>query len=1182
MNRIKNDPPTTVFVVGMVESGLGFLGQQLELLGLSPMPGSRARAGRVAGSGELARFNDQLLMDLGASGIKPPLLPRLEFWGRLEHRLDEGQRLFASTRSTASGPSSPWVWSDPRNTILAPFWVRALGLDASVVLVHRNPASVASVVSAKEDLTFEEGLVLWDEYNRLALSLWEELSGIIVGVEAYEDDAKSGIRGLREYLHRLGHDASDQDALEALSASEAAGALSRDSPAIDLPNKIVVLDRVLTRAHLTPSVDPAEIVTELANYYDEDYYTHYGNEGDAPYQRGEPQWTSYFSDLAGHIATELQPTTVLDAGCAIGFLVEALRDRGVEAWGIDISEWAISQVADSVKPFCSVASLTEEISGHFDLVTLIEVIEHLPESVAGEVVANIGRHTDAVLFSSTADGFEEATHINVRTPDYWAGLFASNGFYRDFDHDANYLSKDAVLFRRVEVDEGALIAGYEQALWSTREHLQKILDEVVPERDDLVSAIGGYAERSGLLEMKSEALEAQNVQLDWSLSEITKRRAAESVATQAELLRRDRDTDDLHVQLKRARSEAESALGLVSRIEATKVFRYTARLRRLYGRLRGRRVEVVPAARAHPVPAEPEPLLSFTEWTARYDTLDDADRKAIRLRMNAIVDPPLISVILPVFNTPEAFLREAVESVRNQLYPHWELCIVDDASTEAHVLEIVDDFARMDRRIKVVRRPANGHISAASNSALEVASGQWLALLDHDDRIREHALALMAIEADDHPRAGLIYSDENVIDAAGQRLGHYFKPDFDRLLLLGMNHLCHLVMIRSELVGGVQGFREGFEGSQDWDLLLRVTERLTDEQVRHVPHILYDWRSHSASTAQALATKPYAADAGHRAVSESLERRAMQATVIPIPALGWNRISWTLPDSLPLVTIIIPTRDGVWLERCLRSLWTFTTYGNYEVLVIDNGSTSQKTLEFLRQNDGRLQVFRDERPFSYSGLNNAAVLQANGSILCLLNDDTEVRAPDWLDEMVGQVLQDGVGAVGAKLLYDDGTVQHAGVVLGVGGVGGHAHRGLDRSEIGYWGRAACAQHFSAVTGACMVVRREAWEEVGGLEDENLSIAYNDVDLCLRLAEAGWRIVWTPFAELTHHESVSRGPDHEGANAVRLSHEGRYMHERWGVLLRNDPAYNPNLSLTREDFSLACPPRVGYVEKGSIH
>jgi GT2 family glycosyltransferase/2-polyprenyl-3-methyl-5-hydroxy-6-metoxy-1,4-benzoquinol methylase len=1184
VSAIVDPSPTGVFVLGMYESGVEIIGEQLQILGLESVVTPTAKSLDASDPGdELTRFNDRLLVELGGSWSKPTLLPQIELLSRLEHWREEARRVFrAAYPAVLEGGKSPWVWADPRNTTLAPFWIDALDVRPSVVLVHRHPSVVAATLSLESELTSDESLVLWDEYNRMGLHLWEELTGVIVGVEGFENDVKDGVRGLKTYLDSLGRPPSDEQVVMAVESFRGPGSRRSDSALIEVPNKFVVLDRVLTQADLTTSVDPESMVKEFANYYDEEYYTHYGNEGDAPYRPREEQWTSFFATVADRIVEDLGPETVLDAGCAIGFLVEALRNRGVDAWGIDISEWAISQVPDSIRAYCSVSSLTEEITGHFDLITIIEVIEHMPDAVAGSVIANLTRHADAVLFSSTPDGFEEATHINVRTPDHWAALFSANSFYRDFDYDASYLSKDAVLFRRSSPDTGALVVSYEQSLWSTRTSLQGILDEVVPERDALVSAIGDYAHRAGLAEHANQVHEARINDLGAMLDELDQRRVAEAVSFQDEFLRRDHETAGLHQELHRARSGAEAWEAQVRAIEATKVFRYSVGLRRLYARLRGRQPSSVSASTEIVLADPTDGRVSFAEWTTRYDTLDDNDRKGIRSRIHEIADPPLISVVLPVYNTPETFLREAIESVTRQLYPHWELCIADDCSTDPRVSEIIGDYAALDDRIKVVHRAVNGHISAASNSALEVATGRWVAMLDHDDRLREHALALVAIEADIHPEARLIYSDENIIDANGQRLRDYFKPDFDPLLQLGMNHICHLAVYWRELVGQVGGFREGFEGSQDWDLLLRATESLEREQVRHITHILYDWRSHPASTAQSLAAKPYAAEAGRRAVAEHLARSGERAEVVSIPALGWNRIRWEVPDPPPLVTIIIPTRDGRWLERCLRSIWTHTTYANYEILVVDNGSVSNKTLELLRIHDGQLKVLRDDRPFSYAGLNNAAVGRAGGSLLCLLNDDTEVITPDWLDEMVGHVLRPGVGAVGAKLYYENGTVQHAGVVLGIGGVGGHVHRGLDRSDIGYFGRAACAQHLSAVTGACMLVRREAWDQVGGLDDDHLSIGYNDVDFCLRLGEAGWSTVWTPFAELTHHESVSRGPDVEGANADRLSREGKYMKERWGMLLRSDPAYNPNLTLTYEDFSLAYPPRVERIGRERPH
>ena len=1169
-------PASVVFVVACPGSDLQSIARLVADFGLWTVPD----AGRDTRgpAGDLSRFNDTLLADLDASRTAPAMVPHLELWRKLEHRADEARRVFAAASEVAAAPQDgqPIFWVDSRNMMLAPFWKKVLGAEVSVVLVHRHPADVAAELSG-DGLSSEDALAVWDEYNRMGMSLWHDLSGIIVARDDVTGPGAPGLERLLGFLDRMGCKPDEAAVAAARAGAGSTGPDPAEDPDRGVPSRFLVLHRVLAGADSEGAVEPSAVVNEVANYYDQDYYEDYGNPGDAPYLPGEPQWVDFFAMVAGRIVEDLAPRTVLDAGCAIGFLVDALRQRGVEAWGVDVSEWAIAHVPDSVRDYCSVASLTEELEGQFDLVTMIEVIEHLPDSVADQVVGNLARHAGAVLFSSTSTGFEEATHINVRTPDHWADLFASHGFFRDFGYSVDYISKDAILFRRSAPGVNELVIGYEQALWTTREHLQGILDDVVPERDALLRGTADHAEPTTHLGNNLGELEQELEGARSRLADLERRRSAEMHATQVELLRREHETTGLHQALNAARLAATANSAEIERIEATKVFRYSSGLRRLYGRVRRRSVRAGSSA-TDEVESRPEhPKLSFDEWAATYDVLGDADRKALRLRCNAIADPPLISVILPVYNTPPQYLREAIDSVRSQLYPHWELCIADDASTDPQVLAIADGYATEDSRITVVRRTENGHISAASNSALGISTGRWVALLDHDDRLREEALALMAIAADEHPSAGLLYSDESIVDAEGNRLSAYFKPDFDPLLLLGMNHVCHLAVLRADLVEEVGGFREGLEGSQDWDLLLRVSELLDRDQVVHVRHLLYDWRSHPASTAQSLAAKPYAANSGLRAVVDHLERTHQDATVATIPALGWNRVRWPLPDEPPLVSIIVPTRDGKWLERCLTSVWGLTTYPNYEVVVVDNGSASHKTLAFLQVNEGRLTVIRDDRAFNYSRLNNEAVARARGSIVCLLNDDTEVITPDWLDEMVAQVLRPGVGAVGAKLYYDNGTVQHAGVVLGIGGVAGHVHRGLDRLEIGYFGRAVCVQQLSAVTGACMVVRREAWEQVSGLNETDLAIGYNDVDFCLRLGEAGWTVTWTPYAELYHHESLTRGSDVEGANAERLSAEGRYMHEIWGMRLREDRAYNPNLTLVYEDFSLAFPPRIGRVE-----
>jgi GT2 family glycosyltransferase len=650
--------------------------------------------------------------------------------------------------------------------------------------------------------------------------------------------------------------------------------------------------------------------------------------------------------------------------------------------------------------------------------------------------------------------------------------------------------------------------------------------------------------------------------LERQCRETENRRRAEGHAGREKISALEIESHRLLLALKERDAEIEA-------IHRTKIFRYTARLRGLYGIVRRR-------AGGAPVPGPPEAEdRSYSRWVEAFDIIDGSTRDAIRRRVDLLPEKPLVSIIFPVYNTAERHLSAAIESVLGQIYPHWELCVADDASTEPHVAAVLARYADRDPRIKVTTRPDNGHISAASNTALEMASGAWVTPLDHDDLLTEHALALAMLAAHENPDAQVIYSDEDKIDDAGRRCLPNFKPDFDPLLLLGQNYLTHLLFVRRPLVVAAGGYRLGYEGSQDWDLILRVTEGLEPSQIVHIPHVLYHWRAHDQSTSSLVSAKPYAVDAGQRAVVDHLARRGLEADVTRVPWLGHNRVTWHLPEAPPLVSIIIATRDGDLLARCIDSLLAFTSYPNFEIVVVDNGSEKFATLDYLREHEHDVTVIRDDRPFNFSALNNAAVERTSGRVLCLLNDDTEVIAEEWLTEMVGHLLQPGVGAVGAKLYYPDGRIQHGGVIVGIGAVAGHAHRMSDRLSPGYCGRLLSAQNFSAVTGACMLVRRQAWEEVGGLDEENLAIAFNDVDFGLRLRRAGWRVVWTPHATLYHHESVSRGSDTVDARAHGYGQEVDFMQRQWGPAMRRDPCYNPNLTADSEDFALAWPPRVSY-------
>jgi GT2 family glycosyltransferase len=558
----------------------------------------------------------------------------------------------------------------------------------------------------------------------------------------------------------------------------------------------------------------------------------------------------------------------------------------------------------------------------------------------------------------------------------------------------------------------------------------------------------------------------------------------------------------------------------------------------------------------------------YERWMAEH-RVRPSDVRKMRAMLPVLALRPTFSVLMPVYETPEEFLREAIESVLGQAYPHWELCISDDASPSPHVREILEEYARDDDRIKLVFRETNGHIAANSNSALALASGEFVALLDHDDLLSVDALFENALAVNARPDVDVIYSDEDKVDEDGRRRDPYFKPDWSPESLLARNYVSHLGVYRRTLLEELGGFRLGFEGSQDYDLILRATEQT--DRVAHVPRVLYHWRSHSASTAETREQKGYAYDAAVRALEEALQRRGEPARVQThddTPGIYTIRYAIRAPGR---VSVIVPTRDhGEDVELCLRGLFERSTYQDLEVILLDNGSTDQASLRtfgrWLEREPQRVKLIPYDVPFNFSRINNHAVTHATGAYLLFLNNDTEAIAPDWIEAMVEQAQRPAIGAVGAKLLYDDGTVQHGGVIVGLGGVAGHSHKHYPGDAPGYFYTLQTTTNYSAVTAACLMVRRDVFDEVGGF-DEQLAIAFNDVDLCLRIQAAGYRNVYLPHAVLYHHESKSRGYEDTPEKMARFLAEQRLMRERWRTGEADDPHYNPNLTLVTEDYAI---------------
>jgi len=562
---------------------------------------------------------------------------------------------------------------------------------------------------------------------------------------------------------------------------------------------------------------------------------------------------------------------------------------------------------------------------------------------------------------------------------------------------------------------------------------------------------------------------------------------------------------------------------------------------------------------------------SYVRWVEAYRNFTEHERLHLRSRLPALTNQPLISVVMATYNSNEAYLRLAIESVLFQVYENVELVIADDCSPDPTARRVVESFMKKHKNIRLVTCETNGGISAATNAAIAAARGEWIAFLDHDDVLVPYALFHVVLALNNNPDATLLYSDEDKVNEAGEVFMPYFKSDFDPLLLLGQNYICHLTTIRRDLIDQVGGLRSEFDGAQDWDLVLRITEMVPRETIIHIPFALYRWRSHPASTSQTGDAKPWALQAGARAVTDALARRGIAAEVRQQMPSGFTDVYYALPENPPMVSILIPTRDGVYLEGCIRSVLADTTYPNYEIVVIDNGSVLPSTMAFFEEMKDRIRVLRDDSPFNYSALHNRAVPECRGEILCLLNDDTSVITPDWLSAMVAQLLLPGNGLVGAKLLYPDGRIQHAGVIMGIDSLAGHVGKLEDGNSPGYFSRINLASEFQACTAACIVVRRETWETLGGL-DEKYQVAFNDVDFCLRVQASGLKVSYTPHAQLVHYESVSRGLDTKGEKLLRFWNEATMLREAWGFEIARDPYYNPNLALQHGMFTLAYPPR----------
>ena len=532
---------------------------------------------------------------------------------------------------------------------------------------------------------------------------------------------------------------------------------------------------------------------------------------------------------------------------------------------------------------------------------------------------------------------------------------------------------------------------------------------------------------------------------------------------------------------------------------------------------------------------------------------------------------PKISIVVPLYKTPEKYLRRLVESVQEQTYSNWELCLSDGSGADSPVAGILKQLAASDKRIKVIPHDSALQISENTNSAIEAATGDFIAFADHDDELTPHALFECVKALNDHPGTLVVYSDEDKMSMDGHKFFQpHFKPDYNPDLLCTVNYICHLFVVSRKVIDQVGMLRKEFDGAQDYDFIFRCVEAVKDEEIYHVPKILYHWRCHEDSTAENPESKTYAFEAGRRAVQEHYNRTGIQAKVLDGEFLGLYRTEF-IRDHDPLISIIIPNKDHIDdLKRCMDSIDQKSTYQNYEYVIVENNSTDPATFEYykkLEAENEKVHVVYWDGVFNYSAINNYGASFARGEYFLLLNNDTEIINPNCLEELLGYCMRSDVGAVGARLYYEDDTIQHAGVVIGFGGIAGHCFVLQPRGTTGYCHRIICAQDYSAVTAACMMVKRTAFEEVGGLSEE-LQVAFNDIDFCMKLRSAGYLIVYNPYAELYHYESKSRGLEDTPEKVARFNREISIFEKRWPDILRNgDPYYNPNLTLKSQDFSL---------------
>ena len=567
---------------------------------------------------------------------------------------------------------------------------------------------------------------------------------------------------------------------------------------------------------------------------------------------------------------------------------------------------------------------------------------------------------------------------------------------------------------------------------------------------------------------------------------------------------------------------------------------------------------------------EPEEV-PYGPW---YEAYVPDEETLNRQRKRKFLNAPLISVVVPAYHTPPLFLRQMLDSLIAQTYGGWELCIANGSPDDKEMEAVLEEYEKRDSRIRHENLKENLGIAENTNAAFRMAKGEFIGLLDHDDLLAPNALYEIALALEKNPEADVVYTDEDKVTTdLKEHFQPHLKPDFNLDLLRSNNYICHFFTVRREIVEQVGGFRKEFDGAQDYDFIFRCTEEA--RKILHIPEILYHWRTHKESTADNPASKMYAFEAGKRAIEAHLKRTGTDGEVSHTPDLGFYRVKYPVKGE-PLISIIIPNKDEKEsLEACLKSIWEKTTYKNYEIIVVENNSTSDEIFQYYKEISQKgVRLLRWKKEFNYSAINNFGAAHAKGEFLLFLNNDVTVITPDWLTELAGLCQRKEVGAAGVKLLYPDNTIQHAGCVIGIGGIAGHMFVDMPANRTGYLHKASLLQDMSAVTAACMIVKKQVFDQVGGFT-EKLAVAFNDVDLCLKINKAGSLVVYDPYVQLYHMESKTRGAEDSKEKVRRFQTEIEYMRCHWLDILKNgDPYYNKNLSLTKWNYSLKPLPGMG--------